>query len=25
VARYTQDQGQHVHIEVRAASGLASP
>ncbi len=25
LARYTQDKGQHVHIEVRAASGLASP
>jgi murein DD-endopeptidase MepM/ murein hydrolase activator NlpD len=25
LARYTQDRGQHVHIEVRAASGLASP
>jgi murein DD-endopeptidase MepM/ murein hydrolase activator NlpD len=25
LARVTQDKGQHVHIEVRAASGLASP
>ena len=25
LARYTQDKGQHVHIEVHAASGLASP
>jgi murein DD-endopeptidase MepM/ murein hydrolase activator NlpD len=25
LAHYTQDKGQHVHIEVRAASGLASP
>ena len=25
LARYTQDNGQHVHIEVRAASGLATP
>jgi hypothetical protein len=25
LARYTQDKGQHVHIEVRAASGLATP
>jgi hypothetical protein len=25
LARYTQDQGQHIHIEVRAASALASP
>jgi hypothetical protein len=25
LARYTQDKGQHVHIEVRAASGLAAP
>jgi hypothetical protein len=25
LARYTQDKGQHVHIEVRPASGLASP
>jgi murein DD-endopeptidase MepM/ murein hydrolase activator NlpD len=25
LARYTQDKGQHVHIEVRAASALASP
>jgi hypothetical protein len=25
LARFTQDKGQHVHIEVRAASGLASP
>jgi hypothetical protein len=25
LARVTQDRGQHVHIEVRAASGLASP
>jgi hypothetical protein len=25
LARHTQDKGQHVHIEVHAASGLASP
>jgi murein DD-endopeptidase MepM/ murein hydrolase activator NlpD len=25
LARYTQDKGQHVHIEVHAASGIASP
>jgi hypothetical protein len=25
LARHTQDKGQHVHIEVRAASGIASP
>ena len=25
LARYTQDKGQHVHIEVRPASGLAAP
>jgi len=25
LARHTQDKGQHVHIEVRAASALASP
>ena len=25
LARYTQDKGQHVHIEVRPASGPASP
>jgi murein DD-endopeptidase MepM/ murein hydrolase activator NlpD len=25
LARYTQDKGQHVHIEVRAASTIASP
>jgi murein DD-endopeptidase MepM/ murein hydrolase activator NlpD len=25
LARYTQDKGQHVHIEVHAASGLAAP
>jgi murein DD-endopeptidase MepM/ murein hydrolase activator NlpD len=25
LARFTQDKGQHVHIEVHAASGLASP
>jgi len=25
LARHTQDRGQHVHIEVHAASGIASP
>jgi murein DD-endopeptidase MepM/ murein hydrolase activator NlpD len=25
LARYTQDKGQHVHIEVRPASGIAAP
>jgi hypothetical protein len=25
LARHTQDKGQHVHIEVHAASGIASP
>ena len=25
LARYTQDKGQHVHVEVHAASGIASP
>ena len=25
LARYTQDKGQQVHIEVRPASGLAAP
>jgi hypothetical protein len=25
LARYTQDNGQHVHIEVHPASALASP
>jgi murein DD-endopeptidase MepM/ murein hydrolase activator NlpD len=25
LARYTQDKGQHVHVEVHAASGLATP
>jgi murein DD-endopeptidase MepM/ murein hydrolase activator NlpD len=25
LARYTQDKGQHVHIEVRPASGMATP
>jgi len=25
LAQYTQDEGQHVHIEVRAAASLAAP
>jgi hypothetical protein len=25
LARYTQDNGQHVHLEVQAATALTSP
>jgi hypothetical protein len=25
LAHYTQDKGQHVHVEVRPASGMATP